>query len=444
MPFSIKNLIFIDAEYKKLSKYYVPERKTEETISPIFHLSKTGKNVIVMMLDMAESVFIPYIFEESPELNVKYEGFVYFPNTVTYNGWTKGGAPPIFVCYEYTPDGINKHPEISLQKKRNEALLLMPALFSASGFLVTVTDPPYVDDNWIPDLRIFDDEKNVSSFVTDGAYTDLWLKRNNVILPPHSEVLKRNILWYAVFREIPLAFRQAVYFSGSWCSPFSEHRMRIFLNGYSVLDFLDELTSFELDKERSAVLMVNNTAHESWFLQAPEYTPRLTVTNYGKSPLSKEIRYHINASSVKRLSDYFDFLRLHDVYDNTRIILVSDHGVLDNSYVTKTSLPFHVDQFNPILLVKDFNAKGEIKTDMTFMTNADVPALAMKDLVENPANPFTGNNITMSEKNKPQLVLIKRVHDKNENEIELNSQNTYYVHDNIFDEKNWNRPVNFP
>jgi YidC/Oxa1 family membrane protein insertase len=444
VPFSIKNLFSINTEFKKLSQYYAPEQKTEESISPIFHFSKTGKNVLVIMLDMAESVFVPYLLEESPELYQKYDGFIYYPNTVTFNGWTSGGAPPIFGGYEYTPDGINNRPDISLHNKRNEALLVMPMLFSESGFSVVITDPPYADNNWIPDLRIYDDEKNVSGFVTDGIYTDLWLKRNNIILPPHSEVLKRNILWYAIFREIPLAFRQAVYYSGSWCAPFSEYRMRLFLNGYAVLDLLDELTDFKSGIENSAVLMVNNTTHENWFLQAPLYKPQLTVTDYGKGPFCREIRYHANAAAVKRLSDYFDFLRLHNVYDNTRIILVSDHGILDNSYVTKTNLPFHVDQFNPFLLVKDFNANGEMKTDMTFMTNADVPALAMIDLIESPVNPFTGNTVTAYQKNNPQLILIGRVHDKNENEIELNPRNTYYVHDNIFDEKNWNRPEKYP
>jgi hypothetical protein len=29
------------------------------------------------MLDMAESVFIPYIFDENPELYKRYKGFIY-------------------------------------------------------------------------------------------------------------------------------------------------------------------------------------------------------------------------------------------------------------------------------------------------------------------------------------------------------------------------------
>jgi hypothetical protein len=444
VPFSVKNIIFINAEFRKLSQYYKPEHKTEDSISPVFHLSKTGKNVFVIMLDMAESFFVPYIFEESPQLYQKYDGFVYFPNTVTFNGYTSAGAPPVFGGYEYAPKGINSRPDVSLLKKRNESLLLMPMIFSSSDFSVVITDPPYADDNWIPDLRIFDGEENISSYITDGAYTNLWLKRNNIVLPLHSAVLKRNILWYAVFRGIPLAFRQAVYYTGSWCAPFSEYRMRLFLNGYAVLDYLDELTSFETQKENSAVIMVNNSAHENWFLQAPDYEPRLIVTDYGNGPFSKEVWYHVNAGAIKRLSEYFDFLKLNGVYDNTRIILVSDHGQPDFN-MTKTNLPFNINQYNSFLLVKDFNAKGEMKTDMAFMTNADVPSLATKELMEKPVNPFTGNIITTTgDKNNPQLILTGRVSNRNENEIDLNIHNTYYVHDNIFDEKNWIKPEKNP
>jgi hypothetical protein len=422
----------------KLSEYYTPNRKTEDTIMPILHLSKTGKNILVIMLDMAESVFIPYIFDESTELREQFSGFVYFPNTITFNGWTYGGAPPIFGGYEYTPVEMNKRADVPWWKKSNEALRLMPRLLSGAGFSVVVTDPPYAGNNWIPDLRVYGDDSSVSGYITDGVYTDLWLKRNNIALPPHSTVLKRNVLWYALFRELPLAFRQAVYAGGAWSAPFSEYRMRLMLNGYAVLDYLDELTDFSSPAENAAVFMVNNTTHESFFLEAPEYRPRLNINDYGKSRFSKSRWYHVNAAAMKRLAEYFDFLKANNVYDNTRIILVSDHAGLEVSYITKTALPFHVDQFNALLMVKDFNAAGELKTDITFMTNADVPSLAAEGIIENPVNPFTGNMIN-GQKNPPFPVLIKRVNKINETEIELNSRNLFYVKDNIFDAVNWQK-----
>jgi membrane protein insertase Oxa1/YidC/SpoIIIJ len=437
VSFSFKTIYSINSEFKKLSEYFTGDEQTSETISPIIQLSRTGKNVLVIMLDMAESVFIPYIFEESPELKYKYEGFVYYPNTVTFNGWTAGGAPPIFGSYEYTPQGINSRPDMGVGDKTNEALLVMPRLFSSAGFSVTITDPPYAGGNWIPDLRIYDELSDVNAYITDGVYTNLWLEQNNIALPQRSEVLKRNILFYSIFRECPIAFRQAIYYRGSWFAPFSENKMRLFLNGYAVLDYLSILTGFESPKNNTAVFMVNNTTHESLFLQAPLYEPILTVTDYGKSRFSKENFYHINAAAIKRLSEYFDFLKSNNVYDNTRIILVSDHGVLENTYVTRTGLPFHVDQFNPLLLIKDFDAKGEINTDMTFMSNADVPNLAMEGLINNPVNPFTGRYITSEDKNNPLLILIDRVQTNNNNELIINQNNAFYIQDNVFDEKKW-------
>jgi len=437
---SLINIIKISGEYNKLAQYYKPALKTEDTIAPIISLSENSKNVIIIMLDMSTSVFMPFIFEESPELKNNFEGFTFYPNTVTFNGWTLGGAPPIFGGYDYTPLGFNNRPDVSHSDKFKESLLLLPRIFSQSGFNVTITDPPYANDNWIPDLRIYDDNHSISSHITDGAYTELWLKRNNFNLPAQSAVLKRNILWYSIFRASSLPFRQGLYYKGSWCALQSENWTRTFLNGYAVLDYLSEITEINSSDKNTVLIMTNNTTHESLYLQAPEYRPQPIVTDYGTSRFNKEIWYHVNAAAIKRLSEYLNFLKENNVYDNTRIILVSDHGRLDTSYVTKTSLPFHVDQFNPILFYKDFNEKGDLKTDMTFMSTADVPFLAVDNLIENPLNPFTGNEITQNKKDDPLLILIKRVERKNSNEIILNSHNTYLIKDSIFDEKNWIKP----
>jgi hypothetical protein len=71
------------------------------------------------------------------------------------------------------------------------------------------------------------------------------------------------------------------------------------------------------------------------------------------------------------------------------------------------------------------------------MTNADVPVLSMEGIIENPVNPFTGKAISNDEKNNPLLILIHRVFEKNNSEIDLGIHNTYYVHDNIFNAENW-------
>jgi hypothetical protein len=281
----------------------------------------------------------------------------------------------------------------------------MPRLFMEAGFEVTVTDPPYPNYSSKDDLRIYDEYPGIKAVITDSKYTDIWIKEHNLPFPSTGEIIKRNLLWYSLFKTMPLIFRKGVYLQGDWCSPGLLQKATLTLNGYSVLDYLPRLTGFNPAKENTVLLMVNNTTHDHSFLEAPEYKPAMTVTNYGTSPFRRETAYHTNIAAIKRLGDWFDFLKENRVYDNTKLILVSDHGSQEN-FVTNIGLPFNVDNYNPLLMVKDFNASGTLITDNTFMSNADVPVLAFKDIIGGPVNPFTGVKVTNEAKKSPLYIAI--------------------------------------
>jgi hypothetical protein len=435
------NMVAINSSYREIAAFYHPADTSVQTIQPIFHLSKTGKNVVVIMLDRAISVFMPYIFEEAPELKEIYSGFVYYPNTVSFNGYTGIGAPPIFGGYESTPVEINKRDAVSLRQKHNEALMMMPRIFLEAGYAVTATDSPYANYTQKPDMRIYDELPGVRPYITDSAYTDVWIKEHDLKLPLTSEILKRSMFWYSLLRAFPLALREGIYMKGDWCAPIANRSLKLFLNGYCPLDYLPKLTDFTANAENTALFFVNNATHETSFLQAPDYVPAATVTNYGSGHFSKEMAYHINIAAIKRLADWFLYLKNEGVYDNTRIIIVSDHGAEPN-FVTKIGLPFNVEQFNPLLMVKDFNATGSLKADNIFMSNADVPTIALRDLITNPINPYTGNAITDEAKKKPLYIAISgsiHIGDAQATQFTLNPKEDYYVHDNIFDSSNWER-----
>jgi len=74
------------------------------------------------------------------------------------------------------------------------------------------------------------------------------------------------------------------------------------------------------------------------------------------------------------------------------------------------------------------------------MTNADVPTLAVKDVIPNPVNPFTGKKITSDGRKK--LVILTSTKNwipsqQNKNTLSVAPENWFSVHDNIFDENNW-------
>jgi membrane protein insertase Oxa1/YidC/SpoIIIJ len=440
--FSVYNLFVIHKAFKEAEIFHESTGPAVGSVSPLFPMSKTGRNTVVIMLDRASNSFFPYILEESPDLKELFSGFIYFPNTVSFNGYTILGAPPIFGGYDYTPGEINKRDSVPLIKKHNEALLLLPRLFSEAGFSVTVTDPPYPNYTLNNDLSIYDGLSGVKACITDSVYTDLWLEEKGIELLSISDILKRDIFWYGLFRISPLMIRRGLYQYGDWCSSISGQKLTLMLNGYSVLDYLPRLTDVKTERQNTVLLMVNNTTHKGAFLQAPDYRPVLNVSGYAPGPYTKETEYHTNIASYKRLADWFNFLKSEGLYDNTRIILVSDHGP-QIAYVNKgeNGLPPNFDNLHPILFFKDFDASGPLQSNMAFMTNADVPYLALKDQTGR-VNPFTGNEISMKNKEKPLYIAVSgslHLGDPEATRLTLDPKRDYYIGENIFEAKNWSK-----
>ena len=75
---------------------------------PTIVLSSTGENVMVIMLDRAVSGYIPYIFYEFPELEEQFEGFVYYPNCMSFGQNTLKTTSALFGGYEYTPERMDE------------------------------------------------------------------------------------------------------------------------------------------------------------------------------------------------------------------------------------------------------------------------------------------------------------------------------------------------
>jgi len=447
---SIVHSISINNEYSRLTMIRNSEtEKNAVTLSPIFNFSKNGNNILVIFLDRGINAFVPEIFSESPELYEQFSGFTWYPNTISFNGYTLIGAPPFFGGYEYTPKEINKRDSIPLVQKHNEALLLMPVIFSNNNYNVTVTDPPWANYSWMPDTRIYNDYKNINVYNTIRTYTGIWLDNNNFSnIQIKSKLLKRNFLIYSLFKCAPVILHEAIYHNGDWWNTDTlTIDYNLIINNYAVLDFLPELTGIVSDESNNYILFSNELPHEPHLLQAPDYIPVLNVTDKGETKYSDIINYPVNAAALKMLGKWFKYLQQNDLYNNTRIIISSDHGanINTNIFTDFNNLSFNRELFNPLLLVKDFNDNFNLKTDYSFMTNADVPAIAFNNIIQNPINPFTGNPINNSDKNNLQYLTNSSKWMPNQhksNVFNISDNEWYTVHSDIFNIDNWRKAGN--
>ncbi|MBO4640664.1 MAG: YidC/Oxa1 family membrane protein insertase [Treponema sp.] len=438
----------ISKSYKQLKelKKNNTQVSSDTSITPIFNLSKTNENVFIIMLDRAVNGFVPYIFEESPDLFEKYDGFTYYPNTVSYADHTLIGAPPMYGGYDYTPYEMNERSDESLVSKHNESITALASIFNNEGFSVTLTDMSWANYSWIPDTRIYNDYPYINVQPTIRVYTDVWLKRHPEAssTTARSDLLKRNFIWFSFLKVMPLYFRDSIYNDGFWWNTNQTlGNLQDVVNNYAVLDFLPELTSFDSDKP-SFTYLVNELTHEPNYLQAPDYIPLSEVTDKGSGIFAEDVHYHANAGALKRLGEFFEYLKENDIYDNTKIIITADHGAPLDNYISpdqgKANLPFRIEAYNPILLVKDFNSHGSLKTDNSFMTNADTPSLALKDIDDEAINPFTGNRINRPEEKEKVYVPYVDTWSPdahNKNTFKIPGDNWFSVHDNIFDPDNW-------
>lgn len=444
----------INKEYKDYARHLaVIGEEQVKVIKPQYHFSKQGRNVLFIFLDRGMSSFLPFILEEDPNLRDQLAGFTYYPNTVSFGNMTLYGSPPMFGGYEYTPDEINKRGTEKLVDKHNEALLVLPKLFLDAGFDVTLNDPPFSNYKWegdftpfraYPEINIFHHLGPYSTFYKDEHAEDLnWRPENAPLL------ITRYLPMFTMLKATFPFLRSTLYDDGRYFLTTEDFQSYdLFLASYSQLYYLRELSSFDAIGD-VYINISNNATHDPAVLQTPEYEPRTTITN-SMTPLdglfgvreTDRLHFYVNVAALKRIGLWMEQLREEGVYDNTRIVIVADHGSgLYSEGLADFSKGRAYNSFVPLLLMKDFNSNRPLNEDYTFMTNADAALFAIQD-VTNTINPFTGKNIFEQVKKDRVNVYTGSFDPRANSGTRFNPylESSFSIGEDIFEEENW-KPV---
>ena len=429
-----------------INKAYRDNLRMVQSEYPRITLSSQGQNVMVIMLDRAPGYLMPIVFEELPYLYDQFDGFTYYPNTLSFGNRTKFGAPALFGGYDYTPAAINADTSRTLVQTQNEALSVMPFLFRDEGFEVTLLDPPFAGYSTPSDLSVFSgpEYEGINAYYAEGVVMADYYKFEEF----QEKIWLRNFFCYSIFKISPLYLQATVYNEGHYNQPeapvnyesditipqagFSESSSggvdRTGMAAFQELSMLGEITTVTDDVNGTFMYMDSDITHDAMLYQAPEYIPYQYVDNIAydiehadrfadpingyyldMSSYETMKNYSSNAAAYVRLGLYFDYLRELGVWDNTRIIIVADHSIARGDAVMfggqLNMNDVCIDSFNPILMVKDFGSTG-FTVNNDIMTNADVPYLATNGIIDNPVNPFTGNPITMDGVHDMPLIVL--------------------------------------
>ena len=157
-----------------------------------------------------------------------------------------------------------------------------------------------------------------------------------------------------------------------------------------------------------------------------------------KSFIFGESAYYSAKKFITLMVAYTDWLKVNDLYDNTTVIIVSDHG---NDYSSNNPLaPEGIEsvlpkdtfnRLNSLFMVKPAGASGDIRVNDTFASNGDINAALQKALGIKTV--YSGSNVHEGVSPRADFTSSRA----NFRTDGVARYTIYRVKDSIADPKNW-------
>ncbi len=441
----LPKVAFINSQYKtELAKRNTKEKME---LKPIYHFSKTGKNVVFIFLDRAVSSLFSEIIDGNTEFKESLKGFTYYPNTLSYGNYTYSGSVAMLGGYEYCPEELNKRENESISDKWNEAALVLPAIFGLGNYDVTLSDSFGKEDkmskgfkpSYVPKMQFlnvigqFDNEYKKEFSINETKNVDVHINaglKQFMVLQIVFPLLRKNVYKIQNKNAISILFDKG---------------FETFIDNAAGLYYMNELTDFTAEKNQF-IYIRNDLNHEPYPLKEDYFTPCDSSDLVGNEAQNLNLvnRTYDDCAkmTLKCLCKWIDYLKKNEVYDNTRIVIVADHGFhLQTSYFKNFEDPVTPNNFNPLLLLKDFDSNFEFKTDNSFMTNADSLFLAKSGLGLTDKNPYTGNYLKPLKEHGINVFMSPVVPTANycssHAKYEIDKNKAWHVTSDIFNPANW-------
>lgn len=299
-------------------KYYHDTKKIVSDID-IFNVSEE-KNVIVFLLDMFDDTYLKEILLQEPELAAEFTGFTYFSNSVGSHNTTKYSISKLL-----TGKYLRNEEPFKIQANNAFKDAPMVSTLDKNGYSIDI----YMDlkDTMPEDLY---------------ACMDNNIEGKNMIC---SEVgfIKRMYTLVAC-KYFPNIVKPFIWMDGTEFEILKDLK----------LDNAETWSSNNLvfyDKLKNSEFTINKPGKSFKFVYLygahyPYYHDKYL------NEIPKNYTNHVDAArgSLRIVQEYIKKLQEINIYDNTAIVIIGDHGYYQDGVLT-----------NPVLLVKPMNEEGELK-----------------------------------------------------------------------------------
>jgi hypothetical protein len=331
-----------------------------------FELSKE-RNVILLILDEFQGDLFPELLEQDPSFNEKFDGFVYFPDTVAGASFTEIAVPFLLTGELY--DNSLPRSQFLAQAFTRQAI---SKLLLEAGF----------------DAELYPWEALANDVIHQRRGIASNFKRH-LASPAYRKELREYalLLDVALFRQAPHALKRHLYDQGRWgwrelaAGRKTEKRRVSYTDNNPSLHELIGKTRASKDVPAFKAYHFAGAHIPLHDYRGTGQTVEYTRANY------LQVYSHL----LTLVAEYLVRLKEIGVYDDTMVFVVGDHGsgrtrdlLVDSrtaSHLPGGASPAHLgDNFPqwkaralPLLLAKPFKARGSLRVSRAPASLGDLP-----------------------------------------------------------------------
>ena len=411
------------------------------------------ENILVFVFDGFTGDHFSIMLEQYPEFKEYFDGFVFYPNTLTTGAYTDFGTPAILGGYEYSSYHLSKNPDkfndLSAQaftKILNQLNTKYDVMLNGIGHIDRTILLSKLDE----DIRVFEPEKLYSQygdwFIDNfdmGEYEIGFYKTKYEIFP--------ELISVGTFKFVPRYFKRFIYlpqekWNGRYAWLFGDSLERDgFRRG---LQYASLLRAYSLYSNTNSTkptfkYFQDLTTHVPFLLNVdnackPEISMYETVLpkNYQEKILgyyennvtNGQMHYDNEVCAILSMLEWLKWMKANGVYSNSTIIFTSDHGMPDGWRSAKDVFGKEIGfAESALLMVKKKNTNGEMRIDNRLMSNADTLSFICAAI---------GDNECVREQTKLKEVgILHAITDMIGNKPKINK--LFLINDDMYDASNW-------
>ncbi len=353
-------------------------------INSIHSYSKEGENIVILILDQFTGGHIEPMINDPwfQDFKKDLDGFVWYPDTLSVGSNTGSSILALHGGEEYSLDKLAKL-SITPEEKASKAMYILPrnlAKYNYESILLSYYPDPkpyaakYINSN---DHPLLIDQLPINKFILSSKNIPfkLFSRETNI-----NTTMNSFALVISLYQLAPSLIKRSIFIN-NWAGTkkiFAIHNMKRVARDLDLTRFFLNSTLKADHAKNTFKLLHSDLSHHPFHLKSD--TVELTLNpDIVKSKHVEDymaLHYYTERHIISFIIEYVKQLKKLNIYNNTKIIIVSDHGYADSQKVKGYS----IGRPHALLMVKDFNSSGDFKVDPSLMTNADTPMLALLGL----------------------------------------------------------------